>query len=112
MTIETALGIKLVLLVPASLGALMGLRWIEDPLADKGCSACRKATVFVGGIGFGLYGAPAVVDTFELADPSGRLEMAYALLVAALGLAVISNIVRAIRSVDWKAIIESWLTRR
>lgn len=112
MTVLAALGIKLVLLIPAAIGAALAMNSFEDPLADKGCATCRKATAFVAGLGLGVYGAPALVDTFELSDPNGRLEMGYAILVAALGLAVIGNIVRALRAVDLKAIIESWVTRR
>jgi hypothetical protein len=38
--------------------------------------------------------------------------MGFAVIIAAGGLAVLANAVKALRSTNWGAAIESWITRR
>jgi hypothetical protein len=53
------LGVKLSLLLPAALGGLIALQFVDDPLDEQACKPCRKAVVFVTGTGLGIFcGSP------------------------------------------------------
>jgi hypothetical protein len=106
------LGVKLSLLLPAALGGLIALQFVDDPLDEQACKPCRKAVVFVTGTGLGIFCGPLPVAAFNLSDNQGRLEMGFAVIIAAGGLAVLANAVKALRSTNWGAAIESWITRR
>lgn len=114
--IASELGIKLALLLPAALGGLIALYFFEGKQLPDGSFApagnSTKVVVVVCGTGLGLFCGPLVVEAFSLSDKSGRLEMGFAILVAALGMAIVSSVLKAIRTTDWGAVLESWIKRR
>ncbi len=112
-SIAADLGVKLTLLLPSVLGGFIALYFWEKPEQDAGLRLrCRQALVVAGGAGLGLFCGPLAVEAFNLTDKSGRLEMGFAILIAALGMAILANAVKALRSTDWGKAIESWITRR
>lgn len=106
-----ALGVKLTLVVPSMVGGFIALYFFDEPAADGSCARCKKAAVVLGGTGLGLFCGPLAVEAFSLSDKNGRLEMGFAILIAALGMAIVANALKAIRGVDWSGVLESWVKR-
>lgn len=105
------LGVKLTLIVPSFFGGLLALYFFDEPAQPGTCERCKKVTVVLGGAGLGLFCGPALVDAFGLTDKNGRLEIGFALLAGALGMAIVANALKAIRSVNWTAVLEGWVRR-
>lgn len=114
--IATGYGVKITLLVPAFIGGLIALYFYDGKKLEDGTiePPTTKGKIGVVGLGtaLGLYIAPLVVDGFGLADSKGRLEIGFAVLIAALGMAVLAAVQRALRETSWGKAIESWITRR
>lgn len=114
--IAAELGIKLTLVLPAGIGGVIALQFFPGKEMPDGSivplTAGGKLAVFVGGTGLGLFCGPLAVEGFNLTDKSGRLEMGFAILIAAGGMALVANALKAIRQTAWGAVLESWVTRR
>lgn len=115
-TVAAELGVKLTLVLPAALGGLIALYFFDGKTLPDGtiqpASPATKAAVVLGGTGLGLFCGPLAVEAFNLTDKSGRLEMGFAILIAALGMAIVANLLKAIRDVKWGDVLASWITRR
>lgn len=105
------LGVKLTLIVPAILGGFIALYFFDEPVKPGVCERCKKAAVVIGGTALGLFCGPLIVEAFSLSDKNGRLEMGFAILIAALGMAIVANALKAIKGVDWSHVLESWVKR-
>lgn len=106
------LGLKLGLATPAFFGGLLALHFYDEPPRPGDCDRCRKVLVVLTGWGLGYFCSPLIVEAFSLTDSKGRLEVGFAVLIAAGGMALLAALLRAVRSVEWAKIIESWTTRR
>lgn len=115
-SIAAELGVKLSLLLPSALGGLIALYFFEGKTLPDGSIApttlMTKVLVVIGGTSLGHYCGPLAVEGFNLTDKSGRLEMGFAILIAALGMAIVANFMKAIRTTDWGSVLESWIKRR
>jgi hypothetical protein len=107
-------GIKLTMIVPSSIGGLIGLHFYRERLPDGRFAPIpmwTKVRVFGGGAALGIYSGPLAAELLELGHRTGVSE-AMGLFIAVFGLALTAAIFRGIASIDFGAIAESWLKRR
>lgn len=99
------LGVKLTLILPSLIGGFIALYFFDEQ------TRTGKVAVVAGGMGLGIFCGPLAVEAFSLSDKNGRLEMGFAILIGALGMAIVANALKAIRGVDWSGVLESWVKR-
>lgn len=111
-----AAGIKLGVLVSSAIGGFASLRFFEgEPQPDgsvKPLGTGQKWTIAITGAAMGVYLAPATVEWFSLTDKTGKVEVGLGLLIAFFGMSMGSAVIRALKDINLKAIVESWLQRR
>lgn len=101
-------GIKVTLVLPSVFGGLIALYFVNGNVS----TLAHRAAVVASGTGLGLFCAPLAVDAFSLPDTGERLEKGFSILIAALGMAILANIIKAGKEVKWSEIIESWFKRK
>lgn len=111
-----AAGIKVGVLVSSAIGGFLSLRFFEgEQLPDGTCKPLpvrQKWAIAGGGTAMGVYLSGLSVEIFELTDKSGRVEVGLGVLIAVFGMSLASAVIEALKGIDFKAIAESWLTRR
>lgn len=111
-----AAGIKIGVLVSSSIGGFASLRFFEGETMPDGTvqplSIGQKWSIAIPGAAMGYFLAPATVEWFSLTDKGGHVEVGLGLLIAFFGMSMASAIGRALKELNLKAILESWLTPR
>ena len=110
-----ALKIEVSVLVSSAVGGFISLNFFEgtprpdgtiEPLSRK-----QKWSVVLAGAAMGTYGASLVVELLALASKGSRIEVAIGLLIGIFGMSVAASVVKAVRGLDFKGIVESWFKR-
>jgi hypothetical protein len=89
------LGLSLVNIIPAAITSFAALRFFD------GLSTKDKWTVFLGGWAIASWGAHPLREYLDL-KPS--VEIGLVLLLGLFGMAVVAEVVKLIRQIDWSVI--------
>lgn len=112
----SAAGIKVGLIISSAIGGLASLRFFEGEKLDDGTvrplTTMQKWSIAGTGAAMGVFLAPATVEWFSLTDKTGKVEVGLGLLIAFFGMSLSSAVIRALKDINFKEIVESWLARR
>ncbi len=111
-----AVGIKVAVLVSSAVGGFLSLRFFDPQPGPDGQlvapSALQKWTIAIAGTAMGVYLSGFTIAIFQLTDRTGKLEVGMGVLIGLFGMSLAAAVMKAIRELNLKAIIESWTTRR
>lgn len=99
------LGIKIQVLLASTFGGILSMHfWRIQDAQGAAASLGQRVFVVTTGAGLGVYIGPYSAEFLNSSNKE-RAEVAFGLIVAVVGMAVLANVVKAVRELDLKAII-------
>lgn len=115
-TAIAGLGIKLGVLIAATIGGFLSLSFFEGaPQADgsvKPISTFQKWSVVGIGGTLGTYCSGPIIEIAQISTKSDRFEMALGLVLGLFGMSLTAAIIKTIREINLVEIIKGWLPKR